>query len=149
MQLETVQSVCIWHSSLQTKIENAFVLGSLPAVKLMIQRRRKSNCYLWNIVLGRQSLCRQQQIHCIIIIIIGRYSSFIVVSSIAGRLYVKIPTLSVNSGVQSFTPCIGPPTVHILWILNSLVLWQRLWYMIILVVNTVHYSRRRSKRGII
>jgi len=27
--------------------------------KTHIQRRRKSNCYLWNIVMGRRSLCRQ------------------------------------------------------------------------------------------
>jgi len=31
---------CYRHSSLQTKIENAFVLGSLPGVKLMIRRIR-------------------------------------------------------------------------------------------------------------
>jgi len=32
-----------------TRIENAFVLGNLPAVKLMIRRRRQSNSHLWNI----------------------------------------------------------------------------------------------------
>jgi len=41
------------------KIENAFVLGSLPEVKLMIRRRSKSICHLWNIEMGRLSLCRQ------------------------------------------------------------------------------------------
>jgi len=35
--LETVQSVGIRNSSLETKIENAFVLGIIPAVKLMIR----------------------------------------------------------------------------------------------------------------
>jgi len=42
----------------------------LSAVKLMIRRKRKSNCHLLNIVMGRRSLCRQRQRHCTIVIVI-------------------------------------------------------------------------------